>query len=296
MIGQANEEWGKRMKNAINLKPVWDAILDIYREVAGICDRHGLRYYLTDGTALGAVRHQGFIPWDDDFDMSMPREDYEKFLKIAPQELPGHLKFVNWENTPEFMLLFGKVQDSRQEVVAKVEAECGYLLSSGIYIDIIPIDGYPESSFERFWVQWYVRILSCMIRFRCMRLKDQSKKGRLVWLAGLFFSILLPWKDGQSCKRTCESFLLRHSFAAAHFVGRASMRLTMLNRKPMPVEYWGEPTWGKFNDIDVPLPHDIDAYLKFYYGDYMKLPPESQRHHSHGYTYRCAWWLGPTKV
>jgi lipopolysaccharide cholinephosphotransferase len=284
------------MKDDINLKPVWDAILDVYREVSRICDRHGLRYYLTDGTALGAVRHQGFIPWDDDFDMSMPREDYEAFVKIAKDELPEHLKFVNWENTPEFMLLFGKVQDSRREVIEKIEAQCGYTLSSGIYIDIIPVDGYPESRLERFWVKWYVRILSCMIRFRCMRLGDQSKKGRLVWLAGLVFSILLPWKDGQSCKRTCEKFLLRHPFASARLVGRASMRLTMLNRRPMPAEYWCEPSSGQFNGIDVPLPHDIDAYLKFYYGDYMKLPPESQRHHSHEYKYRCAWWLGPTKA
>ena len=112
----------------INLKPVWDAVLNVYREVAQICDKHGLRYYLTDGTALGAVRHKGFIPWDDDFDMSMPREDYQKFIEIARNELPEHLKFVNWENTPEFTLLFGKVQDTRADFVKSIEAECGYML------------------------------------------------------------------------------------------------------------------------------------------------------------------------
>ena len=280
---------------SVNLRPVWEAILDVYKEVAKICDRHGLRYYLTDGTALGAVRHRGFIPWDDDFDMSMPREDYQRFVELAKTELPTHLKFVNWENTPEFTLLFGKVQDSRREFVEQIEQQCGYMLSSGIYIDIIPIDGYPESSLERWLVKLTVKLLSCMIRFRCMHFKVQSRKGKLVWLAGLFLSVFLPWMNGQSCKRMCERFLRRHPFAGARFTGRASMRLTMLNRRPIPSEYWGQPLQSHFCDAMAPLPHDADAYLRFYYGDYMKLPPESQRHHSHEYSYRCSWWLGPTK-
>lgn len=280
----------------INLKPVWNATLDVYREVAKICDKHGLRYYLTDGTALGAVRHHGFIPWDDDFDMSMPREDYQKFVEIANMELPAHLKFVNWENAPEFTLLFGKVQDCREEFVKTVEAQCGYMLSSGIYIDIIPIDGYPRSKIERVFVKVAVAVLACMIRFRCMKYGDQSKKGKVVWIAGCVFSLLLPWMGGQSCKRKCEDFLRRHPYSSASYTGRASMRLTMLNRKPIPIEYWGVPSRCDFCGIDVPVPHDVDAYLRFYYGDYMKLPPESQRRHSHEYAYRCAWWLGPNTV
>lgn len=278
----------------INLKPVWDAVLNVYREVAQICDKHGLRYYLTDGTALGAVRHKGFIPWDDDFDMSMPREDYQKFIEIARNELPEHLKFVNWENTPEFTLLFGKVQDTRADFVKSIEAQCGYMLSSGIYIDIIPIDGYPKSRIEKIFVKAAVSVLSCMIRFRCMKYSVQSRKGKLVWLAGLTLSVLMPWMDGQKCKRRCEAFLRKNPFAGAKYTGRASMRLTMLNRNPIPTEYWGVPSRSMFCDIDVPVPHDVDAYLRFYFGDYMKLPPEDQQRHSHEYSYRCSWWLGPT--
>ena len=280
--------------STINLKPVWDATLDVYREVAKICDKYGLRYYLTDGTALGAVRHHGFIPWDDDFDMSMPREDYQKFVEIAAKELPAHLKFVNWENAPEFTLLFGKVQDSREEFIKSVEEQCGYMLSSGIYIDIIPIDGYPKSAIERLVVKMSVAVLSCMIRFRCMKYCVQSRKGKLVWITGLVLSILMPWMDGQACKRKCEQFLVRHPYACARYTGRASMRLTMLNRRPIPVDYWGAPARSFFCGIDVPVPHDVDAYLRFYYGDYMRLPPVEQQQHSHEYPYRCAWWLGPT--
>ena len=83
-----------------NLAPVWKVVLDIYREFAAICQRHSLRHYAAFGTALGAVRHKGFIPWDDDFDVMMPRPDYERLIEIAPSELPAHLQFLSKKTTP----------------------------------------------------------------------------------------------------------------------------------------------------------------------------------------------------
>ena len=115
-----------------NLRPVWDATLEVYKAVAALCDKHHLRYYVTYGCALGAVRHRGFIPWDDDFDMSMPREDYQRFIALATKELPPYLKFVNWRNTPEFSMLCGKIQDVREDRIKSIEKSCGRLLSNGI--------------------------------------------------------------------------------------------------------------------------------------------------------------------
>ena len=77
------------------LRPLWDALYEIYEEFAKICDKHGLRYYAFAGTLLGAIRHNGFIPWDDDLDVAMPRPDYEKFIQISKTELPRHLNFVD---------------------------------------------------------------------------------------------------------------------------------------------------------------------------------------------------------
>lgn len=280
----------------IDLRPVWEATLSVYKEVEKICLRHQLRYYLTDGSAIGAVRHKGFIPWDDDFDISMPREDYRRFMEYAKEELPEHLKFVNWENTPELTYLFGKVQETNRDVVEAVEAKCGYMLTSGLYVDIIPIDGYPNSYLECIFTRLMVGILSCIVRYRCMSLYMQSTKGKLVWCAGMFLSLVMPFLNGDRCKRICEKFLTRHPFAGAAFTGRASLRLTLLNRPPIPMSYWGVPTFYDFEGLTVPLPHDYDAYLRFYYGDYMQLPPVSQQHPSHEYSYRSPWWLGPTRA
>lgn len=143
-----------RSDDRFGMRPVWDAILEVYDAFAKVCDKNGLRYYVSDGGALGAVRHGGFIPWDDDLDVSMPREDYEKFIELSKTELPPHLKFVNWKNTPEFTLLFGKVQDSREDKIRAIEEKTGRMLSNGVYIDIFPIDGYPNDSLFSRWVKY----------------------------------------------------------------------------------------------------------------------------------------------
>lgn len=279
----------------VNLKPVWAATLEIYKEIAAICDRHGLRYYLTDGSAIGAVRHHGFIPWDDDFDMSMPREDYVKFIKYARQELPPYLKFLDWHNCPEFCLLFGKVQDCRREKVEATEKECGYMLSNGLYVDVIPIDGYPTSQIERKLVLWYAYLLRAIWRAKFGVFKNQSTKGKVLCVCGRFLSFLVPWiRRPEQIMARCEKWLLRYPFETSVYTQRASAYLTGLNRPPLPKIWWGIAKKIAFADIEVPVPEDYDAYLRFYYGDYMKLPPEEKQKPSHGYHYRCGWWLGPT--
>ena len=175
-----------------NLRPIWDATLEVYREIVKICDRHDLRYYVTDGTLIGAVRHKGFIPWDDDFDMSMPRPDYEKFIEYAKTELPVHLKFVNWRNTPEFHLLFGKVQECRREVVCDLEKRSGLKMSNGLFVDIFPIEGYPKGRLGRACINILNFILTQDMNFRFMKWRDRSWKGRFLHPLGALMALLMP--------------------------------------------------------------------------------------------------------
>ena len=281
-------------KQSYTLRPIWKAEQEILDIFVKLCEKHSFRYYLSDGTALGAARHKGFIPWDDDLDVSMPREDYDQFVKIAAKELPEHLKFVNWENTPEFPLLFGNIQDARRTVVESIEKECGLFLSGGIYMDIFPIDGYPKSKAEKFFVKLFVIPLSCIVRFRCARFHQQTGKGKVGWIMGAMLNFLLPWVSGRDCMRECEKLLRRHAFETSSFTGRASLTLTLLNRPPMPRCYWGEGTPLYFEQSMYKVPSDYDAFLRFYYGDYMELPPEGKRCSTHKYSWRCPWWLGPT--
>ena len=286
----------KFKEDPFGLAPIWAAMLDIYKEIALVCDRHNLRYYVSDGTLIGAIRHKGFIPWDDDFDMSMPRPDYEMFIKIARTELPSHLRFLNWKNTPEFPLLFGKVHDIRKERILALEKETGRTLSNGLFVDIFPIDGYPDSKIEIATTRFKVALLTCIVRFKATHFLQQTTKGKAAWLGGCLLSCLAPWMSFDKCMRKCEGYLCRHMYETSYGTGRADLVLHMLNRPALLRQAWGDGVLVEFNRTSVRVPSGYDEYLHSVYGDYMVLPPESQRHPQHDYGYRCPWWLGPTKL
>ncbi|MBR3822992.1 MAG: LicD family protein [Kiritimatiellae bacterium] len=210
-------------EDKFNLRPVWDATLEIYEAVDAVCRRHGLRHYVTDGTLIGTVRHKGFVPWDDDFDMSMPREDYEKFIKYAKDELPPYLKFVNWHNTPEFHGLFGKVQDCRREVVESLERQTGRVLSNGLFIDIFPIEGYPESRLGKLKIKIVDFFLTQLMAWRFGSFKKRSWKGKLLTPVGIAVGCVAPWlKTHSDILKVYEKMLRQYPFEGCRNTGRAS--------------------------------------------------------------------------
>lgn len=255
--------------DAFGLRPLWDASLEVYFAIAAVCDRHGLRYYVTDGTALGAIRHRGFIPWDDDFDISMPRPDYEVFKRIASNELSAHLKFVDFHNTPEFGLLFGKVQDCRREKIETIERTMGFRLSNGIFVDIFPIDGYPK--------HWLSRSVIYVLSRFFARLTRLGYWGNFIGM------------------RVCEFLAKLFSYEKSELTGRSCSALSVLRRKGLAKKVWGTPIKVEFDESTVLVPEDVNAYLSNEYGDYMKLPSKGKCHPTHSYAERCPWWLGPTR-
>ncbi|MBO5867860.1 MAG: LicD family protein, partial [Oscillospiraceae bacterium] len=121
--------------------------MDIAKAVVALCDKHGLTYYMLGGSMLGAIRHKGFIPWDDDIDFGMPREDYERFLELAPTELPKHLKVVNYRNDPNYMYYITRILDTETKVIEeRIGNDNKYTNAS---IDIFPIDGTPNNPILR---------------------------------------------------------------------------------------------------------------------------------------------------
>lgn len=285
------------VKDPYGLSPIWDGCIEVYLEFARVCDKHHLRYYVTDGNALGAVRHNGFIPWDDDFDVSMPRPDYERFVELANTELPPHLKFVDWHNAKSFNRLFGKIQDTRVERIAEIEAKIGHMLSNGNFIDIFPIDGYPDSIWQRFKLRFIMFFLNPLSRFRLSQFRIQSTKGKIVWIVGAILSVLIPfWRSRSALLSKLESELRRYSYGRSKMTGRACSRVSVIYRPSVPKSAWGDGQMMEFYGIEIPLPSDYDAYLTSEYGDYKTLPPAEKQHPTHWYDYRAPWWLGPDSV
>ena len=118
------------------------AELAILKEFIRICDSLHLTYYLVCGTALGAAKYSGFIPWDDDIDVALPREDYEVFCAKAQEMLPSYLFLQNYKTDPRYPLFFSKIRDSRTTYIEKSFAHLP--IHHGVYIDVFPLDGYPD--------------------------------------------------------------------------------------------------------------------------------------------------------
>ena len=283
-------------RDPFGLKPVWDAIISVYLEFAKICDRHSLRYFVVDGNALGAVRHGGFIPWDDDFDVAMPRADYEKFLLVAADELPPNLALVTWRNTPELNMISAKIQLADKKAVEQIERDNGRMLSNGIFVDVFPIDGAPTSDIE--WAigsVWY-SLLECLLRFHNDKLGHQTRKGKVVWFVGMILSpfFLWLWTHDAICVQL-EKLQRKYDFATSPLYDSSAFLSGLKRRKRHLASIWGVPQMAQFCGIQIPLPEKCGDYLTFWYGDYMKFPPEEARHPSHQYSWRCPWWIGPTK-
>ena len=151
-------------KDPDTLQHMKEVELKILIAVDEVCKKLNIDYALDGGTLLGAARHSGFIPWDDDIDLLMPREDYERFIATAQEYLPKEYKIRTFLNTPEYPYLFIKVDDTRTLLV---EENLRHLNSGvGIFIDIFPIDGFPETKFKQklyyLKCRFYLNILSTL--------------------------------------------------------------------------------------------------------------------------------------
>ena len=156
-------------------------MLEILIEIHKICEKHNITYWLEAGTLLGAVRHKGFIPWDDDCDISMPREDYNRFMEIAGNELPMGYILQNPINCPEMRVKFAKVR--KEGTILLEEGETGKEnYSCGVFVDIFPYDTYSYV--------WIPNLLQWLTKFRDMRSKYSRGSAKRL-LATIFTNIIM---------------------------------------------------------------------------------------------------------
>ena len=213
------------------MRPVWDALLDIYKEFAKVCERYGLRYWFAEGNAIGALRHKGFVPWDDDIDVIMPRPDYDRFVALSKSELPSHLRYWDWKDVPDWRFTMGKVQETREEKVRQVEVAIGRVLSNGLYIDILVLDGFPDGLMAGFFYKLKMRILGAIGRYRRTRMSDYGLKGKMEWLAGALMAIFWPGtRTARDVMFSIENLMTSVPFEDAKLTWRtgASIRVTMV--------------------------------------------------------------------
>lgn len=240
-----------------------------------ICEKLDLKYYLVCGSALGAVKYGGFIPWDDDVDVAMPRKDYETFLDRAPEFLPPYFFIQNYRTDPEFPKVFTKLRDSR---TTYIEFDYRNLnINHGVFIDIFSLDGYPVDGFERwlfeFRKKWYMRLTSCSLDSEASA--RSNKFRRLLRCLGFH-------KRTASLLNSYENMIINHSHdeECTVFCNYGNFRGEM---RKTPKNVYGDGTPAVFEGLDVYVPDDSHTYLSDLYGDYNLDLPEDEKKGHHGY-------------
>lgn len=259
-----------------NIEILHQVDMEIVKEVVRICDEHNLIYYMHGGTMLGAIRHKGFIPWDDDIDMGMPRDDYEKFLKIAENQLPETYKVVNYRNTPQYQYYITRVLDTDTKLIEeRIGNDSKYTHAS---IDIFPIDGSPNNTLLRkifyFRVLAHRALMSLCYKDSIDRNRKRGKVEKVfLWIMERLpiEKLTTPYK--QKCK--IDKILRSQDVAKSKYVG--SIMGAYRTREMIPAEYYGKGDYFQFENMKLRGLEDYNAYLTHLYGDYMQLPPEDKR-------------------
>lgn len=253
------------------MKKVWAVEMDMIVLLDSICKKYDLKYYMDYGTLLGAVRHKGFIPWDDDVDLAMFREDYEKLKEIAKTEIKEPY-FFQTPHTDQIMFGFAKIRDSRTSAVEFPDFDIN--INQGIFIDIFPLDdvpGTPEESTAVFQMQ--TEMLEIISNPQSML--EKLKNGVQTTLP--YDMLLSLLKESPQ-----QVFSMLEEFSAGQcgtsdYVDNLVSQVRF--RVPAREKKWYEDTvYLPFENLLLPAPGNYDAVLKKEFGDYMKIPEDKSRH------------------
>ena len=250
--------------------------LEIAKEIKRVCEENGIGYWLDSGTMLGAVRHKGFIPWDDDLDMGMFREDYERFLHIAPKALHPPFALQQWETDPHYGLAFAKV---RKAGTLYIENKSQRSQSqNGIFVDIFPYDHYGNDPRGQ---GLPLRVINTIMR---------RKSGMQTWREGasvnwrrfigqIPFAIVAPFASRAALTARYKRVATMYNERECEYY--FPQGISNYGRWIIPVSAMTEMIDAPFEDDVFKIPRGYDAYLTHAYGDYMTLPPEDKRGNRH---------------
>lgn len=250
-------------------------VFDILKKTAEYCKKNSIMYYLSYGTLLGAVRHRGFIPWDDDIDIVMPRASYNKFLEKFNERRKDDLRLISVHNTEGYYLAFAKVVDTSLIVREKISGS----INIGPYIDIFPLDNLGNSQEEA------MKLLS-KVGFYCNILKSKNNKWHknrtIINNIKAMVASFYPLSKKKLIKKI-NQLSLNYDGKTTKYIGNANMQ-NYGNREILFADWYRSTTMLEFEGEPFPAPIGYHKILLQLYGDYMQLPPIEEQVSRHSLT------------
>lgn len=259
-------------KRKLQLKEL--ELLILFRD---LCEKHDLTYYISGGTFLGAIRHKGFIPWDDDIDVAMPRKDYDQFVKIALEEISGEREFLHFSNNPESLRPNSRIVDYSFKILNN---SWETPRKEPVWIDVFPLDGMPSSKILQ-------SIHKCRLLYRKVligfanheNIQDNKPDRPFIERSLIQFNkitrigkLLNVYSQYEKIEKLLRKYSNEKSDVYFNFHGAYRFK-SILNIKKI----YGEGRLVEFEGSYFNSPSNYDLYLTKIYGDYMKLPPEEER-------------------
>lgn len=251
----------------VDRKKVWAVVLDLLIEFDAVCKKHNIKYFLDGGSLLGAIRHNGFIPWDDDIDVTMPREDYDRFLQLG-----NEFKYPYFFQTPYTdsgcFYTYAKIRNSNTTALNQLFKYQGF--NQGIWITVFPLDKF---FLDKTCEDIYSRI--CQLTYDIstyMRMKNPYLNEKDVARVSNY-SGSDPFKTYEEIQKLASQF----NKSESDYWGTLVLTIREFKRKALPIKSYAKECYHKFECLELPIPNDYHSVLTLEYGDYMTLPPMEER-------------------
>lgn len=243
--------------------------LDMLKEVDRVCKKNNIKYCIIAGTLLGAVRHKGYIPWDDDADVAMVREEYEKFRMAVKNDLESDkFFFQDYKNTENYRWGYGKIRRKNTECIRLGQEHINY--PTGVFIDVFPLDNVPDNCILRGFHNFVCTIIRKFLWSEVGKVSEKNSIKR-------FFYKIMAYVSKEKIFKKYEKLV---QWSNKKVTKRVRI-LTFPTPKKKCYGYfrkWYEELEDiSFENYLFPAPKDYDEYLTFKFGEYLKLPPEKER-------------------
>ncbi len=253
------------------LKHLQQVELNILKEFIQICEENDLTYFMYAGSLLGVIRHQGFIPWDDDIDVIMFREDFEKLNKILEKDIDEKYRFFNVLNEETYHYTWGRLTLKNTLFKEWWADQVDY--TPNIFIDIFILDNMPNNKFKKFIHKWSGFVWNQLTIYSILKFKNDSKIKQIIQDTIYYILKILPISPS-TIKKRCVSCFSKYQHEdceiVCDFPSENQMQMSFKSD-------WLPLKRGKFEDIEVNIPNNYDKILRMDFSEYMELPPEESR-------------------